>query len=164
MIIFIPTNSQDFVIKNMAKLHATFISFAIAEGRIYAHKGNTYLLPPVANQWRGKNVFGSLFHIRYDFNVRLLDAYNMCTKSTLTINHKSDINHRVEIDVTPIHFNEIDDFCRHRYEFGNSLKAETYFANEEHPYFATLTLPHKRVVDGLDKCAFVNVFKHVTAK
>jgi hypothetical protein len=146
-----------------------FISFGITEGKMYKHFQNngTFVTPinTLRRRWGNNVVYGSLFYCPdINFYLRVLDAYHICSLSTLKKNHINDIHHRIITNITPIYFNTLDELSRLKYKEGKPISAYMYLGNTiqpklarriKHPY-----LSH-RVIDGIDIKHFKNLYKEV---
>lgn len=150
------------------KLPLHFITFAFVKARMYVHKRNqgTFILPnDVKQSWGNTVAYGALFTLQdFHFYIRTLDAYHMCSMSTLMTNHKRDIHHRIEVEVTPITFATLDDFARLKYREREALKAITYVGNLNHPNIhqrINVRQISHRIVDGVDKQHFIDLTREV---
>lgn len=142
----------------------TFVAFGITEGRMYKHfhSENTFIIPINSmKRWGNNVVYGGLFLCKdFDFYSRLLDAYHMCSMSTLHRNHTCDIHHRVNISVTPIRFNTLDELSRLKYKEGEPIEVQTYMGNIKHPRITQRlrkTVSY-RIIDGIDADNFKKLF------
>lgn len=113
-----------------------FVTFAHIEGKMFHHfkKDNSFVLQDVSNPWGNKVVYGAIFHLRdSEFYLRLLDAYNGCSLSSLRRNHDLDIEHRVTTKATPITFASIDHLERLMYTERSPVDVQVYVGNVKHP-------------------------------
>lgn len=143
-----------------------FITFAYIEGKMYKHYRNdsTFILPNLS-RWGNNVVYGGLFLLKDStFYSRILDAYQVCSLSTLHKNHDLDIHHRVSVEATPISFTTLDDFARLKYTERDPIQAQTYLGNLKHPkinqrlYKTNISY---RIIDGLDKTHFKQLIREV---
>ena len=148
-----------------AKVPLEFISFAFAQGKLYTHmrKNSSFLLED-KKTWGNDVVYGGLFLLRDDdFYIRSLDAYNVCSLSTLRKNHVLDVHHRKEVVITPIAFKTREQFVSLQYLEGESITAYTYTANPNHPKITQRLRSSRqhRIVQGVDKQHFNNLIREV---
>ena len=82
-----------------------------------------------------------------------------CSKGLIGINHQLDINHRVKRKAVPIHFQNIENFLKNKYNEGDELNITTYLANTNHKMIKdnVLNTVRNREVSGLDVNNFVNL-------
>ena len=149
------------------KLPLTFIQFGIAEGKMYKHFGNrsTFICKDSNKRWGNNVVYGGIFLCNdFDFYSRILDAYHLCSMSTMLRNHNQDLHHRVEIDVTPIYFKTLDELARIKYKEGKGILALTYKGNTKHPKIIKRLINERsfRVIDGIDEQNYKKLFWEVT--
>lgn len=142
-----------------------FIAFAITDGKLYTHfkQDNKFMLPPGGTKlWGNTKVYGALFVCRdFDFYINILDAYHACSMDKLKRNHIKDLHHREIVEVTPIHFNAIDELARLKYRELTPISATTYFGNINHPKIKKRldTVKSYRIVDGIDKENYKKLFR-----
>ncbi len=149
------------------RLPLTFIAFGITKGKMYTHLrtlNSFILLPDVTKRWGNDTVYGALMLCKdFDFYARILDAYHVCSMSTLLRNHPLDIHHRVSLEITPIYFNSLDELVRIKYREGEAIVAETYIGNKNHPKIKQRL--NKRVsyrlIDGVDATHFKELLGEV---
>ncbi len=137
-LVFLTNRLQNPQVYKAMNLPLEFITFGIAEGKMYAHlyrKGAFVVPPDVRNRWGNSVVYGGLFHCPdLWYYLRVLDAYMACSKTTLGMNHPRDMHHRIIKDVTPIRFNTLDELARLKYREGTQpFQAHTYEGNLQHP-------------------------------
>lgn len=146
-----------------SKIPLEFVSFALTEGSMYYHfqSDETFISKGHSRRKYGNEiVYGSLFLLQdFDFYIRLLDAYQVCSLSTLFRNHDKDLHHRIITQVTPIHFQTQDEFERLLYDEKDSVPAHVYFGNLKQPKI-TQRIEQKsnhsyRLYDGVDKIPFL---------
>lgn len=82
----------------------------------------------------GNNViYGCVYILKDDFfHFRTVDSFFNCSLSSLGRNHSLDINHRLQVEVTPISFDSIDEFERLMYKEMQPIRVEAYFGNLQH--------------------------------
>ena len=164
-LIFLSNELINPEVQEELRIPLKFISFGITEGRMYRHFRNqsNFIIPvDTLKRWGNEVIYGGLF-LRKDFNfyARLLDAYHLCSLDRLKRNHDLDVHHRVEVDVTPIYFNTIDELARLKYREGTSIKAQTYMGNLKHNKITqrlNKTVSY-RIIDGIDIHNFKKLFE-----
>jgi hypothetical protein len=112
-----------------------FLTFAFVEGKLYNHfrKQGTFMLR-YGKPWGNPVVYGAIFALPdYDFYIRLLDSYHVCSRTVLGRNHSRDIHHRETLVATPISFKTLDDLCRLKYSERDEVEVEAYQGNVNHP-------------------------------
>jgi hypothetical protein len=142
-----------------------FVTFAHIEGKLYKHFRNngSFVLPNVKR--KGSVVYGAIFLLRdFDFYIRLLDAYYMCSYSTLHTNHRRDIHHREIVQATPIAFSDLDSFSRLLYKEKENVATNVYYGNRTHPKInQRLNLDARyRIIDGVSAKQFTEIYREVT--
>lgn len=145
-----------------------FISFGFMKGRLYTHfnhNARTFASNQAnKKKWGNDVVYGGIFVLRdFDFYIRQLDAYHICSLSTLRKNHLHDLHHRVNCDVTPITFSDAEEFCSLRYQEKEPLEICTYLGNPNHPKINQRlhgARPY-RIVDGVDAPHFTQLIREV---
>ena len=154
------------MIRNL-KLPMHFITFAYTEGKLYTHfrKDGTFLLPHgTTKAWGNRNVYGSIFQLDdFEFYIRVIDAYQRCSLSSLSRNHNNDIMHRLRVPCVPISFNTLDDLGRLRYSEREEHECYTYFGNPKHRKIRQRLVrnPSYRLIDGVDKANFIKLYEEV---
>jgi hypothetical protein len=145
------------------KLPLHFVCFGITEGKMFKHdKNTTFILPSHNKLWGNKVVYGALFICKeFEFYANIIDAYNQCSLATLRTNHSKDLNHRININVIPIFFNNLDELARLKYREGNHITAQGYLANTENPKVIRKLAKSRRIVDGIDKDNFKQLYREV---
>lgn len=145
-----------------------FISFGIIEAKMYTHHGRnkTFIVKPTTRRWGNSVCYGALFLCDdYDFYSRILDAYNICSMSTLFRNHKNDLHHRIEDFITPIHFDSLEEFVSLRYKESEPILAQIYVGNTKHPKIINrIKYRHQvsyRINSGIDGKNFKRLFWEV---
>lgn len=134
-LLFISNELLDSDLQKRLLLPLTFISFAIVEGKMYTNVGNygTLNIPPT-KRYGGDVIYGAIYSLRdFDFNIRTLDAYHLCSLSSLRRNHILDTQHRIQVSATPIYFDTIEQLETLRYEEGDAIQVQAYFGNQAHP-------------------------------
>lgn len=132
-----------------------FITFAFVEAKMYKHFKNdsVFLLQPDNRKWGNNVVYGALYTLRdFEFYIRNLDAFHICSLSTLRTNHIKDIHHRVITSATPINFASLNNFSRLLYKEGSPIDVQTYVGNPNHPKIQqrlNKTISY-RLTDGVD--------------
>ena len=147
-----------------------FISFGITEGKMFTHwrkkdtfvaEHNEELVKPHGNNV----VYGGLFFCPdIQFYLPILDAYHVCSMSTLGKNHIKDYHHRKEKNIIPIYFNSLDELSRLKYREGKPIIAHTYVGNTHHPKIIPRINKYEisyRLVDGMEKENFKALFREV---
>lgn len=167
-LIFLSNELQNPHQQRDLRIPLEFITFGMTEGRMYKHFRNqsNFVIPLDSMQvWGNKVVYGGLFLCKdFDFYARILDAYHVCSLSRLYKNHDLDVHHRVEVDITPIYFQTIEELARLKYREGEPIKAETYMGNLKHAKITqrlNKTVSY-RIIDGIDKDNFKQLFGEVT--
>jgi hypothetical protein len=146
-----------------------FICFGITKGKMYSSPGlkNTFIsVSDNITLTRNFVVYGALFLCKdFDFYCRILDAYHLCSLSTLLRNHPCDELHRVNIPITPIYFDTLDELQRLLYrESTDSIQAQTYTANTNNPKILNrmnTTVNSYRITSGIDADNFKKLFWEV---
>lgn len=154
-------------VHNNMSIPLEFIAFGTVDAKMYSHfKSNSNFILPLGEDklWGNTKVYGALFVCRdFDFYINILDAYHACSMDKLRRNHIKDLHHREIVEVTPIHFNTIDELSRLKYREGISIYATTYFGNINHPRIKrrlTKIKPY-RIVDGIDVQNYKKLFGRV---
>lgn len=153
-LLFISNELLNPTLQKEMRLPLDFVTFAHIKGNMYTHfrKHSTFTLHP-AKVWGNEVVYGALFSLRdYEFYIRILDAYNLCSLSTLGKNHNRDVHHRITVEATPISFSSVDELERLQYRERESIQADTYLGNPKHPKInQRLNKTNSyRVIDGID--------------
>jgi hypothetical protein len=155
-----------FIRKKM-NIPLEFITFAIMEGVMYQQyrNTNTIVVRSSKQRWGNDVVYGAVFLLRdFHFYSRALDAYYLCSLSTLRKNHINDLNHRMVTSVTPITFHTIEELETLRYQEKETIKVSTYVGNTKHPKLTKrVHTPHThyRLVDGVNKTAMQALLQEV---
>lgn len=167
-LIFLSNELMNPVIQRELRLPLEFITFGMTKGKMYKHFKNkgTFILPPkLSKAWGNTFIYGGLFICKdFDFYARILDAYHVCSLSTMLRNHNQDVQHRVEVEVITIHFQTLDELARLKYREGESIKANTYIGNIKHPKIKIRTkkTTHYRVTSGVDAPHFTQLFRGIS--
>lgn len=149
------------------RLPLHFVSFAIAEGKMYKHyhnPSNFIIGLGETKNWGNQVIYGALFLCNdFEFYSTILDAYHACSLSTLKTNHIRDLHHRVEVNVRPITFASINDLSRLLYKEQDSIKSQIYQGNTNHPRIACRLNNHNsfRIIDGIDAKHFKQLYWEV---
>lgn len=153
-------------IQRQLKLPLTFISYAICTANMYRHFRNesTFIIQPVKRSWGNSVVYGGVFLLSDEpYYIRILDAYHLCSLSTLYRNHPKDVSHRGRSLVVPIHFSSLEELSRLQYTESNGLEVQTFFGNPEHPRISErLNKTNSyRISDGIDSKNFMRLYEEV---
>ena len=150
------------------KIPLVFVSFAFIEGKLYKYKKAPYLNMPLGYNKNRDNrvIYGALYFCKdFDFYSNQLDAFHSCSASKLGVNHPYDLCHRVEMPVTPIKFDTIDQFTRLMYQEKPEIMAEVYIGNTKHPKIKKYTSTkfyHAKIKSGVDREQFIKLFMEVS--
>lgn len=113
----------------------------------------------------GSNVvYGALFLLgNFEFYIRQLDAFHACSLSSLGVNHKLDMHHRVVSNVTQISFNTVEEFERLMYVEKEVFPCHMYLGNPKHPKIKQRLNKHhsNRILDGVHKEPFKQLIREV---
>lgn len=134
MIIFLTNRLSNPRHAEELRLPLTFLGYGLVEMKMFkfARTKETFVLP-TEDKWGNRVVYGTLYHLDdAHYYARLLDAYHVCSLSTLSRNHKKDLHHRINMKVTPISFTTLDEFVRLKYVEREPLDAYMYIGNIEH--------------------------------
>lgn len=167
--IFLSNELMNPELQREMKLPLEFISFAfVEEMRMYRHLRtmNTFIVPnDVKRTWGNTVAYGGLFILNdFDYFIRTLDAYHMCSLSTLKRNHLYDVHHRVPVQATPIYFSTIEDFTRHKYTEQEPTTVNAYIGNLTNPNITQRLreIRHRgRVTSGVDVPHFTSLLREV---
>jgi len=78
-------------------------------------------------------------------------------------NHMCDLHHRINVNVTPIHFKTLEELERLQYRETEPFTVQTYVGNPNHPKISQRLLkPQYRILDGLDVVNYKKLFWEVT--
>ena len=173
-LIFLTNQLQNPNFQKQMHLPLHFICFGIVEGKMYKYfnnKNNFIIATDYINQpikrWGNSVVYGGVFLCEdINFYIRILDAYHLCSLSTLLKNHDKDIFHRIKTQITPIHFKTLDELSRLKYTENNEkIEAQMYVANTNHPKINKRINDKKnsyRIIDGIDTKNFKQLFWEVS--
>lgn len=147
------------------RLPLEFITFAHIKGKMYKHfRNNGSFVLESKKKWGNDVVYGGIFLLKdFDFYIRILDAYQLCSLSSLYRNHKLDIHHRITTEATPISFSTVDEFERLMYKEREAIRVQTYVGNPNHPKIKqrlNKTVSY-RIYDGIDKKHFRELIREV---
>lgn len=115
----------------------------------------------------GNNVvYGALYVLTDEFfHLRTLDAYHLCSLSSIGRNHDLDLTHRTKGPCTPIYFKSLDELDRLLYEEGQPIEAMYYVANPSHPTtqyrVRRITYANYRILNGIDVTNFKEQWRNV---
>ena len=168
-LIFISNELIDPDLYKKLNIPLEFITFAHTDGEMYSHFKNNgvFFLPHnwgIRKSWGNTKVYVAVFLLKdYFFYVDLLDAYHACSKNKLTYNHINDIHHRVQVSVTPIKFNTIDELSSLRYREGQEVDVVSYVGNTKHPKIKQrlTTQNNYREVNGCYELGIRKLFREV---
>lgn len=157
-------------IRHKMHLPLHFVCFAHIRGKLYSmydvknNRGRTFVAKGT-KQWGNNVVYGAIFVCHNLFFYKdILDAYNLCSMSTLQKNHHMDLSHRVELMATPINFSSLEDLSRLLYDEREPIKVQTYLANPNHPKIkqriTDMKHPH-RIISGINAKNFKELYKEV---
>lgn len=168
-LIFLSNDLMNPDVQKQMRVPLQFICFAFIHGKMYRHfrSHDTFVLQPKHNRTWGNNVvYGAIFALSdFHFFIRQLDAYQSCSLSALNVNHKYDIQHRVQIKATPIRFDSLDSFSRLMYYESEHVDVHAYVANPNHPKIKRRLISLStsyRIIDGVNKKAFKSLYREVT--
>lgn len=151
------------------KLPLRFVTFAYTDGKLYHHyrRYSTFLLPNGDTKaWGNRNVYGAIFQLDdFDYYIRVIDANHICSLSSLNVNHKNDVMHRLRVPCVPISFNTLDDLGRLKYSEREKHECYTYFGNPNHRKIRQRIVrnPSYRLIDGVDKSNFIKLHEEVSS-
>jgi len=158
----------DPVFRRKFKLPLHFISFAIVQGKMYKsfkNKGTIVARNEVTKNRYNTVVYGAVYLCNsFDLFSKSIDAYHVCSKSNLTVNHKFDLNHRTEEEVTFIEFDSLEQLARLMYREKKTIKVQTYYANTNNPkILSRITSGQQqfRIRDGISIIPFQKQFAEV---
>ncbi|TCX53799.1 hypothetical protein [Dehalobacter sp. 14DCB1] len=166
-LLFLTNELMNLELQRSMHLPLNFVQFGIASGKMYKHYRNqsTFIISEAFNKrWGNSVVYGGLFHCSdFEFYSRILDAYHVCSMSTLFKNHHQDIHHRVKQQIIPIYFNTLDELARLMYREGEPIDAQVYVGNANHPKITQRihNLASARLYDGIDVFNFKKLFWEV---
>lgn len=162
-VIFIYNELLDEEKQKLARLPLEFICFAYIKGAImYEIKGKYYAIEE--NKLRKTNQYNKVYGAMYILHssehfMRTLDAIMTCSKSFTGANHKYDIMHRLNVKARPIHFKDIEEFVKMKYNETEEVNVITYLANPQNDFIKTnvLNTVNNREVSGLDINHFIDL-------
>jgi hypothetical protein len=154
-------------LRRKMRLPMEFICFGIMPGKMYPHyhdyrARSVFIVKPTNKLWGNDVVYGALMLCKdFDFYARILDAYHVCSLSTMRRNHKLDMHHRVNVKVTPIYFNSLDELSRLMYTEGDVISVQTYLGNPlNHKISQRLNANQTcRIIDGIDKINYIKLWE-----
>lgn len=166
-LIFLSNEIMNPSIHTAMRIPLHFISFAHIKGKMYKHFGNrsTFTLPIDVNKSWGNDVaYGAVFVCKdFDFYARILDAYFVCSMTTMLRNHNQDLHHRFLTEATLLQFNTLEELATLKYKEGEPIDVLTYMGNLKHPKISqrlNKTISY-RITDGIDKDNFKKLFWEV---
>lgn len=120
----------------------------------------------IVRRWGNMLVYGAIFILRdFDFHIRTLDSYHICSMSTLMRNHKKDLHHRYKVLTTPITFDNLDDFSRLKYDEKKEIEAYAYFGNPNHHRIKPRVKSKiHRIISGIDAKNFKKLWGEINEK
>lgn len=167
-LIFLSNELQDPRWQRDFRLPLEFISFGFIRGKLFRHMRHNSTFVHVGDTksvWGNDVVYGGIFLLRdFDFYIRTLDAYHLCSRSTLMRNHGNDLHHRVALAATPIVFHSMEDFCSLKYEERESIDVITYIGNPTNPKIIQRLRKRsrpQRIVQGVDRVHYKNLLGEV---
>lgn len=168
-LIFLTNDLLNPKLQREMKLPLKFISFAISEGKMYRGIRNISTITTSLDSnklWGNIVVYGAIFLCNdFEHYSRIIDGYNVCSKSALGRNHMYDLNHRFESEVTMIHFNSIEELVDLRYIEQKKVLVEKYLCNTSNPKIKkriNSINPSYRVIDGVQPKDFKELFWEVS--
>lgn len=134
-LVFISNDLMCPEVRRDLRLPLHFVSFAIIDAQMYTNIRNDGVVNVIRDNPRANTVtYGAIFHVEdFDFHIRSLDAYHLCSLSSLRTNHVLDTQHRINIQVRPITFDSIDTLERLLYTEHKAVKVQAYIGNLNHP-------------------------------
>lgn len=166
-LIFLHNELMSLEVQKEMKLPLRFITFAIAEGKMYKHYHNPSNFIVDLNEtkrWGNEVIYGALFLCKdFEFYSTILDAYHVCSMSTMSVNHTNDLHHRKEVEVRPISFASLEDLSRLKYTERTPVTAQIYKGNTKHPKISSRINANNpyRIVDGIDAEHFKELYWEV---
>lgn len=168
-LIFLTNNLLNPDTRKTLNIPLEFICFGITKGKMYSsYRSKNTFISVLDNIGLTRNyvVYGALFLCKdFDFYCRILDAYHLCSLSTLLRNHSYDEQHRIITPVTPIYFKTLDELKTLKYrESDDSINAQTYTANTKNPKIKqrmNTTFNSHRIISGIDAFNFKKLFWEV---
>lgn len=139
-------------------LPLTFISFGYTSGRILRKpqepKETVLAYKPARTAHHGDIAYGALFVLSdFEFHLQSLDALEHST-STITSGVKEHYTTRSRATVTPIAFDTLEQFSRLLYTEKESVIAEVYYANPNHP----------KIINSIRRLKFTTVKHNINAE
>lgn len=161
--IFIYNELLDESLQELTKLPLEFVCFAyVKEITLYKKKDKYYAIhsSELKKRTRHKKVYGAIYILHSSEKyLRNLDAYMVCSKSFIGKNHKNDLFHREKLKARPIHFKNIEEFVKMRYNEMEEVDVIVYLANHENDFIktnVTNTVLNKEVM-GFDVNNYINL-------
>ncbi len=163
-LIFLSNKLMSPHVQRTLRLPIHFVSFAHMPGQLYTVYGNTDMFNYVSRRSQRKVVYGAIFLLEnYDFHIRTLDSYGLCSLSALGRNHSLDTLHRIDVEVTPIKFNTLDELARLLYKEMKPIQTQTYVGNLTNPKINLRTKRHTyHVHSNIDKQSFKQLYREVS--
>jgi len=166
-LLFITNELLNPEVRRAMHLPIEHICFALMPGKMYPHyktyrMRSTFIVKATNKLWGNDVVYGALMLCKdFDFYARILDAYHVCSLSTMRTNHRIDVHHRVKVDVTPIYFTSLDEMTRLMYTEGTKVLAQTYLGNSNHPKISQRLNAEQtcRIIDGIDKRNYIKLWE-----
>lgn len=140
-----------------------YICPAKIEAKLYWKYGkkDTFAIPHGNKRTYGSRfVYGAIFSLEdFDFYMRLIDSFLVCSKSILRVNHPKDVFHREILEVTPIKYNSLDDLSKLKYIEREPISCHLHLGNvENHKIKQQITkqIHIPRIECGVDKLHYKN--------
>lgn len=148
------------------------ICFGILHGKMFSHYRHykyksTFIVEHAGKLWGNDVVYGALMLCKdFDFYARILDAYHVCSLSTMGRNHIMDVHHRVSVNMKQISFTSIDELSRLMYAEGSTIPAQTYMGNTNHNKVSQRLKAERtyRIIDGIDRDNFIKLWEEEYGK
>ena len=162
-LLFLYNNILSPQLQHELKIPLHFISFAYIPGKLYTHFRSSDVFAVTSSDfWGNRLVYGGIFTLDdFDFHIRSLDGYHVCSQSTLLRNHKFDLHHRSITSATPIKFQSLDSFSRLKYSEGEIVDVQCYLGNQQNKKIANkLNASNScRILDGVHIKPFKEIYK-----
>lgn len=162
-VVFLYNEWLDEEKQKLAKLPLEFICFAYIDNTVMYEIEKKYVAireGEIAITKKYNKVYGALYILHNsERSIRTLDAVMICSKAFIGSNHKNDVTHRKNVQVTPIHFNSIEEFLLMCYKEKDKIDAITYLANQDNIMIreGVLNTVRNREVCGFDINNFINL-------
>ena len=162
-VVFLYNEWLDEEKQKLAKLPLEFVCFAYIDNAVMYEIEGRYVAirkGEIATTKKYNKVYGALYILHSsERSIRTLDAVMMCSKAFIGSNHKYDVTHRINAQITPIHFDSVEEFLLMRYTEGDELDVITYLANQDNTMIRenVLNSVRNREVCGFDINNFINL-------